>query len=116
MTRTAPRAARVLLAAVLTAPLVTAAQESRTFTGVITDDSCAKGGHAQMRMGPTDAECTRLCVLYHAGKYVLQDGSRVYMLSDQKRPAEFAGRRVRVAGTLDTKTDTITVKSIADLK
>jgi hypothetical protein len=108
--------ARVLFVALLTVPMAPVAQDDRTFTGVITDDSCAKGGHAQMRMGPTDAECTRLCVLYHAGKYVLQDGSRVYLLSDQKRPAEFAGRRVRVVGTLEAKTNTIRLTSIAETK
>ncbi len=92
---------------------LSAGQGTQTFTGVITDDTCATGGHASMRMGPTDAECTRLCVLHHSGAYVLQNGKEVYALSDQKRPEQFAGQKVTVIGTLDAKTKTITVDSIA---
>jgi hypothetical protein len=82
------------------------------FTGVITDNMCAKGGHTQMRMAPTDADCTRACVTAHDAKYVLHDGKEVYTLSDQKTPDTFAGQKVRVAGTLDPKTETILVDSI----
>lgn len=89
-----------------------AAQETRTFTGVITDDLCAYTGHASMRMGPTDAECTRACVSAHGAGYVLLDGKDVYALSDQRTPEQFAGEKVRVTGTLDAKTKTIQVKAI----
>ncbi len=90
------------------------AQAAQTFTGVITDDTCGvSGGHASMRMGSTDAECTRLCVLHHSGAYVLQDGKDVYALSDQRSPEKFAGQQVSVVGTLDAKTRTIQVDSIA---
>jgi len=88
------------------------AQSSETFTGTITDELCAKAGHAQMRMGPTDAECTVACVVAHGAHYVLSDGKNVYMLSDQKTPEKFAARKVKVAGTLDAKTMTIKVVSI----
>jgi hypothetical protein len=90
-----------------------AAQEQRTFTGVISDDQCAGAGHARMRMGPTDAECTRACVMLHDAAYVLEDGANVYALSDQKTPDRFAGQKVRVTGTLDAKTRTTRVESIA---
>jgi hypothetical protein len=86
--------------------------EKQVFTGVITDNMCAKGGHAQMRMGPTDADCTRACVSAHDAKYVLYDGKEVYSLSDQKTPDKFAGQKVRVEGTLDAKTKTIRVDSM----
>jgi hypothetical protein len=90
------------------------AQRKQTFTGSITDDMCANtAGHSRMRMGPTDAECTDACVLAHGASYVLFDGKTVYMLSDQKTPKKFAGQKVRVVGTLDAKTRTITVDSIA---
>jgi hypothetical protein len=89
------------------------AQETRTFTGVITDSMCAYTGHASMRMGPTDAECTRACVEAHGAQYVLLDGKNVYALSDQRMPEKFAGEKVRVTGTLDAKTKTIRVKAIA---
>jgi hypothetical protein len=90
-----------------------AADAPRTFNGVITDDMCARGGHATMRMGPTDAECTRACVNIHGAAYVLFDGKNVYALSDQQSPDRFAGQSVRVTGVLDSKTKTIRVQNIA---
>jgi hypothetical protein len=88
------------------------AQTTQTFVGSITDDMCAKEGHASMRMGPTDAECTTACVAAHGAAYVLADGTNVYDLSDQEMPEQFAGKRVRVTGTLNAKTRTIQVKSM----
>ena len=92
---------------------LSAAPASKTFTGTITDDMCALAGHASMRMGPTDADCTRACVNIHGASYVLLDGKTVYVLSDQKMPDRFAGQKVTVVGTLDAKTKTIRVESIA---
>ncbi len=89
-----------------------AAQDAQTFTGVISEDQCAKDGHAAMRMGPTDAECTKICIVAHGAAYVLLDGSEVYALSDQKAPEAFAAQKVIVTGTLDPKTKTIRVTSI----
>jgi hypothetical protein len=63
-------------------------------------------------MGPTDAECARLCVTVHGARYVLSDGKDVYELSDQRTPEEFAARKVKVVGTLDAASKTIRVKSI----
>jgi hypothetical protein len=84
------------------------------FTGSITDEMCANtAGHSGMRMGPTDAECAMACVDAHGAMYVLYDGKNVYTLSDQRTPAKFAGQKVRVVGTLDSKTKTIRVKSIS---
>ena len=93
-----------------------AAQGTQTFVGTITDDMCAKEGHASMRMGPTDAECTTACVAAHGAEYVLADGTNVYTLSDQKTPEKFAGQRVRVTGTLNTKTRAIQVQSMSAAK
>ena len=95
---------------------LSAAQGKQTFTGTITDNMCAKAGHAQMRMGPTDAECTTACVSVHGATYVLYDGKEVYALSDQRTPEKFAGQKVRVTGTLDVKTKTIRVDSISASK
>jgi len=54
--------------------LVVAAQSGapgkQTFTGTITDSMCATAGHAQMRMGPTDAECTIACISAHRGRSI----------------------------------------------
>jgi len=93
-----------------------AAPGKQTFTGIITDDMCGKAGHAQMRMGPTDAECTVACISAHGATYVLYDGREVYTLSDQRTPEQFAAQRVRVTGTLDVKTKTIQVESIRAAK
>jgi hypothetical protein len=93
-----------------------AARGKQTFTGTITDDMCAKADHSQMRMGPTDAECTIACISAHGAAYVLYDGTDVYTLSDQRTPERFAGRKVRVTGTLDAKTRTIKMESVRAAK
>jgi hypothetical protein len=101
-----------LLALLLALASLSAAQEKQTFTGTITDHMCARGGHAQMRMGPTNADCTIACVMAHDAFYVLDVGKDVYTLSDQKTPQKFAAQKVRVVGVLDAKTKTIRVESI----
>ena len=91
---------------------LSAGQGKQTFTGTITDNMCAATDHAQMRMGPTDGECTIACVEAHGATYVLSDGKSSYALSDQKMPEKFAGRKVTVSGVLDAKTRTIQVDTI----
>jgi hypothetical protein len=103
----------LVLALLWAATSLSAGQSPRTFTGVITDEMCPTGSHAHMRMGPNDAECTKACVIAHASSYVLYDGKSAYVLSDQKTPEQFAAQKVRVVGTLDAKTMTIRVESIA---
>lgn len=107
---------RYLAIFLLAVSALPAAQEQRSFTGVINDDMCAGVGHSRMRMGPTDADCTRACVMLHDAMFVLEDGDAIYGLSDQTRPEAFAGRKVTVTGTLDAKTRTIRVQSIAAAK
>ena len=107
---------KALIVILLAAAGLSAAQGKQTFTGTTTDDECAGVGHARMRMGPTDAECTTACVMAHGAAYVLDDGKNVYTLSDQKTPEEFAARKVKVVGTLDAKTKTIQVESITAAK
>jgi hypothetical protein len=105
-----------LVLSLLAVAALSAGQGKQTFTGTITDNMCAKAGHAQMRMGPTDAECTTACVSIHGAAYVLYNGKEVYTLSDQRTPEKFAGQKVRVTGTLDPKTKTIQVNSISAAK
>lgn len=95
---------------------LTAAPGKQTFTGAITDSMCATADHSQMRMGPTDAECTTACVEVHGAAYVLYNGKEAWTLSDQKTPEKFAGRKVTVTGTLDATTRTIQVSSITPAK
>ena len=88
------------------------AAKPQTFVGTITDSMCPLANHAQMQMGPTDADCVKACVAAHGATYVLYDGKTTYELSDQKTPEKFAAQRVRVVGMLDAKTKTIAVDSI----
>jgi hypothetical protein len=104
------------IVSLLAVAALSAAQGTQTFTGTITDNMCANAGHAQMRMGPTDAECTIACIRAHDATYVLYDGKDVYTLSDQQTPEKFAAQKVRVIGTLDAETKTIRVDSITAAK
>jgi hypothetical protein len=92
---------------------LTAAADKQTFTGTITDDMCPKADHSQMQMGPTDGACSMACVSVHGASYLLYDGKNAYMLGDQRRAEKFAAKKVKVTGTLDTKTKTIQVDSIS---
>jgi hypothetical protein len=105
-----------LICSLLAAAALSAAPAPQTFAGVISDDQCGSAGHGAMRMGPTDAECTAACIAAHGAAYVLFDGKQVYALSDQRTPAQFAGQKVTVTGTLDAKTKTIQVDSIRRAK
>jgi hypothetical protein len=103
---------KTAILALLVSVALSAAQGTKTFTGIMSDDMCARGDHSQMRMGSTDAECTTACVSAHGAAYVLYDGKNVYKLSGHRMLEQFAGRRVRVIGALDAKTQTIRVDSI----
>ena len=105
-----------LILSLMAMAALAAAPGTRTFTGVITDSMCSTADHAQMRMGPTDAECVTACISEHGGTYVLYDGKTVYALSDQKTPEKFAARKVMITGTLDAKGKTIQVDSIRPAK
>jgi Protein of unknown function (DUF5818) len=105
-----------LILSLLAFAALPAAQGEQTFTGTITDSDCPKVDHSQMQMGPTDAVCVMACVSEDGAKYVLYDGKDVYTLSDQQMPEKFAAQKVRVVGTLDSKTKTIHVDSIAVAK
>jgi len=107
---------RQILLRLLAVAALSGVPAKQIFTGTITDDMCARAGHAGMRMGPTDAECTTACVSIHGAMYVLSDGKNVYALSDQRTPEKFAGQKVKVTGTLDAKTRTIQVDSMTPAK
>jgi hypothetical protein len=104
----------VLLLAV--AGLCLAADAPKTLTGVIGDDMC-NGDHKSM--GGTDAvKCTEECVKSMHAKYALWVGKDVYILSDQKAPAKYVGKKVTVTGpvTTDGKEKTLQVKSLVPAK
>ena len=94
-----------------------AAPKTQTFTGEIMDSACAKAGNhdAMINSGKMkDAKsCTTGCVKGGAS-YVLYDSGKkmVYQLDDQTKPADFAGGKVKVMGTLDKATNTIHVTDV----
>ena len=82
---------------------------AQTITGVITDTMC--GAKHGMVKGQPDDQCVRHCV-QGSRDYALYDGTNVWKLSDQKTPARFAAKRVKVTGTVNAKNQTIKVDSI----
>lgn len=104
---------KIVILSVLAVAALAAAPAEQTFTGVITDDMCPNADHSHMQMGPTDAECAKACIDVHGAQYVLYDGKTAYTLSDQRTPEKIVGKKVKVIGTLNAKTKTIQVDSIA---
>jgi hypothetical protein len=94
-----------------------------TFRGEIADTQCALNVHSLSRshqemiaMEPsvkTNGGCARFCVKNRGGRFVLQYKNKVYRLDKPDQAEPFAGQQVKVVGTLDPKTNTITVRSIA---
>ena len=122
--KTKSRAA--FLGAVLAGIALTAAAgpgaSEKVFSGEIADSQCALNVHSlsqshkeMMGMKPeikTDAECVRFCVKERGGRYMLQTKTKVYKLDAQVLAEEWAGQKVKLAGTLDSKTNTIAVEKM----
>jgi hypothetical protein len=97
----------------------------KTFKGEIADTQCALNVHSlsqshkeMIGMKPeikTNAECARYCVKERGGRFVLQTPDKVYKLDSQALAEQWAGLKVKLVGTLDPKTDVITVQSIEAL-
>lgn len=119
---------KIAIAAIASAMLFGAGltlAKDQTFSGEIYDSQCAKeGSHAKMlaKEGMAGKEndpmaramCTKNCVTKMGGKYVLFNAAKktVYELDDQQKPADFAGKNVKVTGTYDKATKTIHVTNI----
>lgn len=100
-----------VLALIVTCAVLSFAEGSKTYVGVISDTMCA-GDHAPMKVTP-DAKCAKECVGDgKTFKYALVSGSHVYKLSDQETPAQLAGRKVTVTGVLYPKTNILKVERI----
>lgn len=100
------------------ASLAIAAPRAKTFTGEIMDNMCAaagshKGMEDMFHIGDDAKKCTLECVV-KGGKFVLYDAETktIYLLDDRQKPKEFAGRKVKVTGTYNSKTETIHVERI----
>ena len=96
------------------------AGELHTYTGIISDGQCAaKGSHEEVMQKASvnsAANCARGCARKHGFVLYNPTSRKIYRLSDQERPAEFADQRVRVKGRLDKGTQTIYVSSIEPAK
>jgi hypothetical protein len=125
----AKRARAILAAAVLVwmmagYPLARGGDD-KTFKGEIADTQCALNVHSlsqshkeMIEMKPevkTNADCARYCVRERGGRFVLQTPDKVYKLDAQVLAEQWAGLKVKVIGTLDSKTETITVRSIESI-
>lgn len=86
-----------------------AANEPKSVTGIITDTMC--GAKHAMVKGQPDDECIRHCV-QGSREYALYDGTHSWRLSDQKTPARFAAKHVKVTGIVNEKLFSIKVSSI----
>jgi uncharacterized protein DUF5818 len=68
-------------------------------------------GGIDQSAGASAGYCHRYGLARRPG-HGLYDGKEFYTLSDQRTPEKFAGKKVRVTGTLNAKTKTIQVDSI----
>jgi hypothetical protein len=101
------------------------AGDEKTFKGEIADTQCALNVHSlsqshkeMIEMKPevkTNADCARYCVKERGGRFVLQTPDKVYKLDAQVLAEQWAGLKVKLIGTLDPKTDLITVRRIEAL-
>lgn len=96
------------------------AQESRagevyegTISGVISDSMCGKDHSKMGELGKDAAACTKKCVEGGAKYVLVDDKGEVYGLSDQDKPADFAGKSVAIEGHIDPKEKAIHVHSLA---
>ena len=88
--------------------------------GSIMDSQCAYNVHSDAHshdwmtkrgvQGATDEEsCTHHCVKDMGGSYVLVVKTEVYKLDDQVKAEQFAGKKVKINGTLDADTHIVHV-------
>lgn len=85
--------------------------------GEIMDSQCAYNVHSTSRshesmtkkgvFGHDARSCTLHCAKEMAGVFVLIVKTEVYRVDDQAQAEVFAGRKVKVSATLDSKTHTL---------
>ncbi len=88
--------------------------------GAIMDSQCAYNVHSDAHshdwmtkrgiQGASDEEsCTHHCVKDMGGSYVLVVKKEVYKLDDQVKAEQFAGKKVKINGSLDADAHTLHV-------
>ena len=98
----------------------------QTFRGEIGDTQCALNIHSLTRshtemleskkMGGTASDCATYCVKYLGGDFVLSSKNDVYRLDNQDKARLYAGQKVKITGTLESKSKTIHVVDIEPSK
>jgi hypothetical protein len=94
----------------------------QTFHGEIGDTQCALNVHSLTRshkemleskkMGGTPGACASYCVQYLGGDFVLASKNDVYRLDNQEKVRLFAGQKVNITGTLESKSKVIHIVDI----
>jgi hypothetical protein len=112
-----------LLAALSFMGPTTSGAGETTFEGEIADSQCAMGVHSLNRShkemiemghaGSTAQDCARYCVHSRGGRYVLLTKHDVFKLDNQEWAEKYAGQKVKLTGTLDSKTNIIQVETMA---
>jgi hypothetical protein len=97
----------------------------KSFRGEIADTQCALNVHSltqshkeMIAMQPGvkgNGDCARFCVKNRGGRFVLQSKGEVYRLDKPDQAEPLAGQQVKIVGTLDPKTKTITIRSITPI-
>lgn len=94
----------MLVVALMVSACMAVAADS--WTGTVSDSNC---GTKHAAASAAAAKCVAGCVA-KGGKYVLVVKDKVYALAPQEKFADFAGKSVKVTGTMDG--DAITVESV----
>jgi hypothetical protein len=95
--------------------------------GVIMDSQCAYNVHSDTHshdwmtkrgvQGANDEEsCTQHCVKDLGGSYVLVVKNDVYKLDDQVKAEQFAGKKVKINGSLDASNHTLHIFEMGEDK
>lgn len=95
--------------------------------GAVMDSQCAFNVHSDAHshdwmtkrgvQGATDEEsCTQHCVKDMGGSYVLVAKKDVYKLDDQVKAEQFAGKKVKVSGSLDETGHTVHIFNMEEEK
>src|ERR1700756_566811 len=97
-------------------------QSTRMFRGEVSDSQCAMNVHSLTRshqemlktksMGGTSNTCSTYCIEHLGGALVLASGKDVYRLYRPDLVHGFEGQKVKVTGTLDSKTSQVHVIKI----
>ena len=95
--------------------------------GAIMDSQCAFNVHSDAHshewmtkrgvQGASDEEsCTHHCVKDMGGSYVLVAKKDVYKLDDQVKAEQFAGKKVKINGTLDASNHSVHIFDMEEEK